>query len=313
MLKSLFFGNPGQLVAIGSEHPRQLVDKLTPYAQPGTIVGGYTKKGDSYVRFSLRHDLPVVNLSLRVIYLGTTYEVKVPVQRIADYSLFDGELTSFDNGALLHVFGVSKEGKLISYPSYYKRLGEVVSCTKCPFWSTGNLGEKECARLNWQPAGLHYLHEAQCRAEDRQAQGMRLVKIYDYHEKPASLLGQEIWRQIKEVRNATTKGKFAEVKDESKEERSERVATKAQLSAFSLQFDHDLAEAGCEWPLYHLEESSLKAILAACGGSRRIAAEVLNHNEGLIPTMDELPMLLEAVGEETELESIEHLLETAQL
>lgn len=309
-INKLFLGDDGMFVVLGDD-PRKLLRELAPFSVRGTLVAGISRKGTVWARFALRPDAGREDLHLKVVYCGSLYEMRIPCQRVGAHVIFDGmDVASVTDGALLHAYGITKDGQFVSYPRFAKKLGEVPSCTKCPFWATGDLGEKECARLRWQPAGLHFLNEPQCSTEDRQRQGVKALKVFDHAEdaRPVSILGEVVWNHLRQVRNAA-RALTHEPIVESREETIARMADKVSNSPFCIELDGKLADAGCEWPVFHLAEGSLRALMNATD-SLREAAQVVNHLQGRV-IEGQLEEAIEAVREEAieEMDSIERLLE----
>lgn len=312
-MKTIFRGNDGCFIALGDEKPAALMHALFPFAVPETMVGGIAKSGATYCRFDLRDGLPYQKLHLRVVFFGRVYPVTIGALNVNGvWILDDEEVVPFTDGQLVHGFGIGANGKPVGFPRFYKRLGEVPNCKWCPFWAKDAMGdESECAMLGWQPAGLHYLNEPQCSAEERQRHGMRLLKIFDRFGNGTSLLGDAVMRRIDEVRNVEPGARTAPVSTVTPEERAAQQATSLKLSAYVLEMDNRLADKGCQVPLFNIPEAVLRALVDGCNSLSEVAG-VINLVDGIPEGKEALELALEEVRAndlEMEIESIDWALD----
>ncbi len=308
-VQHLFRGDDQKLVAIGTGRIADLAHAVKHAAVLETLTAAKSKKGTPYATFELNPLAPRENLHLDVVYCGRVYKVTFPVVRIGDFVIVDDtDIVKVQDGALLHAFGVRENGQFVGFPRFHKKLSEVPSCVKCPFWVADQEGERGCVRLGgWQPAQLHHLNEAQCSADDRNRQGIKLVKVFDHYDMlPMNTFGEAIYATIREVKNATSV-RTHEVVEMSNEERVSRVALRTALSAYVLEMDNRLAERGCEVPLFGMDEVTLRVFIDSCDSLTQ-AAQILNLTDGNLDP----DLVLKArydLDEELEVESIERLME----
>lgn len=314
-IQSVFHSKEGEsFIVIADQDPRGLIDLLRPLAVKETLVAGVTSNKKVWARFQLKEEAPLSTIKIRVIYMRKLYDIEFKAVTVGDFAIIDGyDIIRTPEGTLYHAFGIAPNGNMVGFPAFYKRLGEVPNCTRCPFWVTNQDEERECALFRWQPAGLRHLNEPACSIEDRSRHGIRLLKIFDFIEEdaPIGILSQVVHHKLKLIRNAE-RFKSAEVHPLSKIERTERDAAKLNLSQYVLEMDSKLADVGCEYPLWDVPEEALKKVIYETT-SLREAAKVINilSEEHGMRTINEdaLTQAIEEARLEDEEESIEYMLE----